>query len=114
MANRDLVWTRRFGRGDVRVLAVANQPKGLRRFFRAAHSPKSGRLATAVLVRWSNSVIVVSVIVTLGVLTVLGRLSGTDVIPMLMAVLTYSLGFHVVTVSGESSKDNSHSKDKEE
>lgn len=62
--------------------------------------------------RWSNSIIVVSVIVTLGVLTILGKLSGTDVIPMLTAVMTYSLGFHVVTVSGESN-GNGHNKSKD-
>jgi len=61
--------------------------------------------------RWSNSIIVVAVIVTLGVLTILGRLSGTEVIPMLTAVMTYSLGFHVVTVSGNSNGNgNGHSK----
>jgi len=59
--------------------------------------------------RWSNTIIVVAVIVTLGVLTLLGRISGTEVIPMLTAVMTYSLGFHVVTVSGESN-GNGHSK----
>jgi hydrogenase/urease accessory protein HupE len=53
--------------------------------------------------RWANSAIVVSVIAVLAALCILGKLSGTDVLPMMTAVLTYALGFHVVTVNANTS-----------